>query len=69
MDRIDEIMFHDLLREAVSELVEDPDSPLSEVTVRGASPIPVAMVASLFGCSSGAPASKAKANGEGMDSF
>ena len=37
-------MLHDHLREAIVKTMEDPDSPWSEVTTRGASPTPVAIM-------------------------
>ena len=43
-DRVDDIILHDHLREAIAKTMEDPDSPWSEVTTRGASPTPVAMM-------------------------
>ena len=44
-DRVDDIILHDHLREAIGKTMEDPDSPWSEVTTRGTSPTPVAMIA------------------------
>ena len=38
-ERVDDIILHDL-REAIAKTMEDPDSPWSEVTTRGASPTP-----------------------------
>ena len=63
-DRVDEIILHDHLREAIAKTMEDPDSPWSEVTVRGTSPTPVAMM--VFD-TTGMPYSngKAKAFGKG----
>ena len=43
-ERVDDIILHDHLREAIVKTMEDPDSPWSEVTTRGTSPTPVAMM-------------------------
>ena len=43
-DRVDDIMCHVHLREAVAETMENPDSPWSEVTSTGTSPTPVTMM-------------------------
>ena len=37
-DRVDDIILHDHLREAIAKTMEDPDSPWSEVTTRGEGP-------------------------------
>ena len=42
--RVDDIVLHDHLREAIANTMEDPDSPWSDVTVRRTSPTPVAMM-------------------------
>ena len=39
-ERVDDIILHDHLREAIAKTMENPDSPWSEVTTRGASPTP-----------------------------
>ena len=57
-DRVDDIILHDHLREAIVKTMEDPDSPWSEVTTRGTSPTPVAMMVS---DTTGMPYSKATA--------
>ena len=43
-ERVADIILYDLLKEAIVKTMEDPDSPWSEVTTRGASPTPVAMM-------------------------
>ena len=69
-ERVDDIILHDHLREATTETMEDPDSPWSEVTTRGASPTPVTMMVydehgvPVFD-TSGMPYSKAKAKAHG----
>ena len=68
--RVDDIILHDHLREALAKTMEDPDSPWSEVTTRGASPTPVAMMlcdeqgVPVFD-TTGMPYSKAKAKAYG----
>ena len=61
-ERVDEIFLHDHLREAIVKTMEDPDSPWSEVTTRGTSPTPVAM---MVYDTTGMPYSKAKAKAYG----
>ena len=61
-DRVDEIILHDHLREAIAKTMEFPDSPWVEVTVRGTSPTPVEMM--VFDTTS-MPHSKAKAKALG----
>ena len=69
-DRVDDIVLHDHLREAIAKTMEDPDSPWSDVTVGGTSPIPVAMMVydehgvPVFD-TTGMPYSKAKAKAHG----
>ena len=57
-ERADDIILHDHLREAIAKTMENAGSPWSEVTTRGASPTPVAMM--VFD-TTGMPYSKAKA--------
>ena len=61
-ERVDDIILHDHLREAIVKTMEDPDSPWSEVTTRGASPTPVDMIVS---DTTGITFSKAKAKAYG----
>ena len=56
-ERVDDIILHDHLREAIVKTEEDPDFPWSEVTTRGTSPTPVAVMVS---DTTGMPCSKAK---------
>ena len=69
-ERVDDIILHDHLRQAIATTMEDPDSPWREVTTRGASPTPVAMMVSdehgvpVFD-TTGMPYSKAKAKAYG----
>ena len=73
-DRVDDIVLHDHLREAIAKTMEDPDSPWSDVTVGRTSPTPVAMMVydehgvPVFD-TTGMPYSKAKAKayGKGQD--
>ena len=69
-ERVDDVILHDHLREAISKTMEDPDSPWSEVATRGASPTAVAMmVCDEHGVpvfdTTGVPYSKAKAKAYG----
>ena len=67
-ERVDDIILHDHLREAIVKTMEDPDSPWSEVTTRvtrGTSPAPVAM---MVYDTTGMPYSKAKAKAYGKGS-
>ena len=57
-ERVDDITLHDHLREAIVKTMEDPDFPWNEVSTRGASPTPVAM---MVYDTTGMPYSKAKA--------
>ena len=43
-DKVDDIVLHDHLREAIAKTMADPDSPWSDVTVGRTSPTPVAMM-------------------------
>ena len=43
-DRVDDIILHDHLREAIAKTMKHPDSPWSDVTTGGTSPTPVAMM-------------------------
>ena len=61
-ESVDDIILPDHLREAIVKTMEDPDSPWSEVTTRGASPTPVAM---MVYDTTGMPYSKAKAKAYG----
>ena len=61
-DRVDDVILHDHLRAAIVKAIEDPDSPWSEVTTRGASPTPVTM---MVYDTTGMPYSKAKAKAYG----
>ena len=69
-DRVDDIVLHDHLREAITKTMKDPDSPWSDVTVGGTSPTPVAMMVydehgvPVFD-TTGMPYSKAKAKAHG----
>ena len=69
-DRVDDIVLHDHLREAIAKTMEDPDSPWSDVTVGRTSPTPVAMMVydehgvPVFD-TTGMPYSKAKAKAYG----
>ena len=56
--RVDDIIIHDHLREAIVKTMEDPDSPWSEVPTTITSPTPVAM---MVYDTTGMPYSKAKA--------
>ena len=69
-DRVDDIVLHDHLREAIAKTMEDPDSPWSDVTVGRTSPTPLAlMVYDEHGVpvfdTTGMPYSKAKAKASG----
>ena len=64
-ERVDDIILHDHLREAIAKTMEDPDSPWSEVSTRGASPTPVAMMVYDEHGVPGVPYSKAKAKAYG----
>ena len=61
-ERVDDIILHDHLSEAIVKTMQDPDSPWSEVTTRGTSPTPVAMMVL---DTTGMPYSKAKAKAYG----
>ena len=61
-ERVDDIILHDHLREAIVKTMEDPDSPWGEGTTRGTSPTPVAM---MVYDTTGMPYSKAKAKAYG----
>ena len=69
-ERVDDIILHDHLNKAIVKTMEDPDSSWSEVTTRGASPTPVAMMVHdqdgtpVFD-TTGMPYSKAKAKAYG----
>ena len=70
--RVDDIILHDHLREAMAKTMEDPDSPCpwSDVTTGGTSPTPVPMmVYDEYGVpvfdTTGMPYSKAKAKAHG----
>ena len=61
-ERVDDIILPDHLRENIVKTMEDPDSPWSEVTTRGTSPTPVAM---MVYDTTGMPNSKTKAKAYG----
>ena len=69
-DRVDDIILHDHLREAIAKTMEDPFSPWSDVTVGRTSPTPIAMMVydengvRVFD-TTGMPYSKAKAKAYG----
>ena len=75
-DRVDEIVLHDHLREAIAKTKKDPDSLWSDVIVGRTSPTPVAMMVydeqgvPVFD-TTGMPYSKAeaKAHGKGPRSY